>query len=89
MRYYRGLLWNDKNIEHIARHHITPGEVEEVVYSQERHTRKGMGQGIYYIFGQAGSGRYLFIVLLDIGRHIGRVITARDMTEREKKWHRH
>jgi len=33
MIYIRELLWTDWNIEHIARHNVSPDEVEEVCYS--------------------------------------------------------
>lgn len=88
MRYFHRLYWNDKNIEHIARHHVTPNEVEEITFSETRRIRKGKGEHIYYIFGQTNSGRYLFIVLLDLGGHSGKVITARDMSHKEKRWYR-
>lgn len=43
MRYYRELHWDDKNIEHIARHHVTPNEIEEITFSETRRIRKGKG----------------------------------------------
>lgn len=89
MKIYRQLLWDDWNVAHIAKHHVTPEEVEEVVFSSGLRVRRGRGQKVYYVFGQTEAGRYLFIVLLNLGRRVGRIITARDMSEKEKRWYRH
>jgi len=85
MQRYRHLAWNQQNIGHIARHHVTPDEVEQAVFSQSCLKRKGRGDGIYYILGKTDSGRYLFIVLRDWGAGTALPITARDMSESEKK----
>lgn len=77
------LIWDEDNVLHIARHKVLPEEVEEVCFSSIPQIEIGRG-GLYYITGQTGSGRYLFIVVRYLGRGRAKVITARDMDDREK-----
>jgi len=86
------LRWSDYRIQHIARHGITPEEVEEVIYrDKHRIIRKGAsssnypGKHFYYIFGSTSEGRLLSIVLLHVGEIIYVPITARDMDNSERK----
>ena len=75
--------WDKANIEHIARHQVTPEEVEEVFAGQNiiKRTRDGM----YQAFGNTDDGRYLFVVFVRKKGMI-RVITGRDMTRAERKY---
>lgn len=77
------LLWYEDNILHIAKHKVSPEEVEDVCFFSSPQIEVGRG-GLYYITGQTGSGRYLFIVIKYLGRGNARVITARDMDTSEK-----
>jgi len=83
---YHYLDWDRKNIVHIAKHRITPEEVEQVVFSTHSLKRKGKGSNVYYVLGQTDNGRYLFVVLRDFKRNFAYVITAREMSNSEKKW---
>lgn len=87
MKKFHHLFWDNKNIAHITRHNVTADEAEQAVFAPRTRLRKGRGPEIYYLFGRTEEGRYLFIVLLEIGKHYARVITARDMSRREKKWY--
>lgn len=88
MRKFHHLFWDEKNIAHIARHNVTVDEVEQAVFAPRIRLRKGRGTNIYYLFGRTEAGRYLFIVLVAIGKYSARVITARDMSRKENKWYR-
>ena len=88
MKIFHHLFWDEKNIAHIARHNVTVDEVEQAVFAPRIRLRKGRGTNIYYLLGGTEAGRYLFIVLLEIGKSSARVITARDMSKKEKKWYR-
>lgn len=77
------LLWHEDNVLHIARHKVSPEEVEEVCFSGSPQIEIGRG-GLYYITGQTESGRYLFVVIKYLGRGNARVITSRDMDAKEK-----
>jgi len=76
--------WDEENEKHILwRHNVTRSEVESV-FIGDPYFRIGR-DGTRYVYGQTSSGRYLFVVYLYIGTGVVRIITARDMTKREKK----
>ena len=83
------LIWDEWNVEHIARHGIEVAEVEEVCdrgrHIARRAADQPYGQTRYRLYGQTYDGRYLFVVLdkIDGGRFYP--VTAREMTAREKK----
>ena len=77
------ILWSDADIEHIARHGVSPDEVEEVVALRPvwRRGRRHpvTGRKSLYALGQTEAGRFLFVVLSPRGRSRARCITAMDM----------
>lgn len=81
------LVWDDWNEEHIARHQIGPEEVEEVVFDPGALTLRTRGDMAppYLVLGLTEGGRYLFVVLEPISGHRAYVVTARDMTDEEKR----
>ena len=72
------LEWYEENVLHIARHQVSPEEVEEICFYGSPHIERGRG-GLYYITGQTHAGRYLLIVVRLLGHGSAKVITARDM----------
>ena len=87
MRVISSIKWTDKSIEHIARHAISPKEVEEVCFNENDapFIRSGR-ENLHYAFGKTYSGRFLFIVVRFIRQGEVRVITARDMNAWEKSY---
>ena len=82
------LKWDPQNVEHIAKHAITPKEVEEAIFESDVLVRLGRSS-YYYILGTTRSGRYIFIVIALSGRPgEAVVITARDMTKKERQYYR-
>ena len=83
------LTWTDGNIEHIARHGIRPSEVEEVCFGDRsvaiRVGRGRYGGSRYAVYGQAESGRYLVVFIDGVEGARFFPVTARDMTERERR----
>lgn len=77
------LVWNEDTILHIAEHNVTPEEVEEACDNRP-FILKGRG-GLHLFYSQTNAGRYLLVVARYKGRGIIQIITARDMTESEKK----
>ncbi len=75
--------WDESNIGHIAMHNITPEEVEDACDNMP-FILKGKG-GVYLIYSQSNAGRFILTIAKYRGRGIIRVITARDMTEKERK----
>lgn len=80
------LDWDDESVEHIAKHRIEPEEIESVC--QRRHLRERGRQGRLYLLGQTEEGRYLFIVLARRRSGHYRVVTAREMTDNERRRYR-
>ncbi len=75
--------WDKENIEHIRRHSIHDYEAEEVILSKKSICSKGR-DGVYVVFGVTEEGRYLLVVFVTKERNTIRVITARNMIDREK-----
>ena len=78
--------WDDKNVAHISRHGVSPNEAEQVL-EQEPLVLKAE-QGKYLAYGQTDAGRYLLVVFVWRSQHTIRVISARSLTEGEKKRYR-
>jgi hypothetical protein len=70
-----------------SRHGVPFHEVEEACYSQHRHVRRAR-QGLYKVFSQTEAGRYLLVVLVDLGGGVWKVVTAREMTDQERRLYR-
>lgn len=86
MLHVEDLIWDERNIEHIARHGVTINQVEEVCYSNALFKR-GRNQ-ILEAYGQTEDGRYLVAFLARRGKGAYYVVTARDMNDRERKTYR-
>ena len=81
------LLWDDETLEHIwTRHHLLIDDVEEAYYDTlaKIHTGK---YGRQLVYGRTQAGRYLFIVVQPIGQFVAKLITARPMTARDKRFY--
>jgi hypothetical protein len=70
-----------------SRHGVPFHEVEEACYSRHRHVRRGR-EGLYKVFSQTEVGRYLLVVLVDLGGSVWKVVTAREMTDQERRLYR-
>ena len=79
------LHWKEHIVDKIIeKHAVTPDEVEEVIYDGDPEIRKS-GKIRYLIWGQSCAGRYLLIVVEEESQGIFVPLTARDMTESEKR----
>ncbi len=81
-----GFQW-DATVKIWDRHQVTPAECEElffnrpfVVGSDEKHSA---GEGRLYALGQSDGGRLMFVVFTIRGELI-RVISARNMSRKER-----
>lgn len=79
--------WDAWNIEHIARHGVSPEEAEQAFFGEPlfRRSRK---KSLKTVFGRTDAGRYLFVVFTVKPGSVVRVITARDMTAAERRYYR-
>ncbi|WP_035106240.1 BrnT family toxin [Desulfovirgula thermocuniculi] len=78
--------WDSRNVGHIARHNVKPGEVEEVFLTGPL-IRKARS-GLKVAMGRTDAGRYLFVVFALKPGNVVRVITARDMSASERRYYR-
>lgn len=85
------VVWTDGDVEHIARHGVDPGEVEQVIASRpvwrrgRRHPETGR-QSVYAL-GRTDAGRYLFVVLSPLGLGRVRCVTAREMDDATRRYY--
>jgi uncharacterized DUF497 family protein len=95
--YFRGsplkiteCLWIDKFVDKIiCKHDVYPEEVEEAFsgYSLIRKLENGnvKGEDLYVSFGRTKAGRYLAVLFIRKKHNRSLVISARDMTPKERK----
>lgn len=80
-------IWARKVIYHIARHNVSPEEIEEVAFDDKPYITKGR-EGLRYLYGTTNVGGYLFTVYRLYEKGKAAVITARSMTDREKSFYK-
>jgi hypothetical protein len=87
MKRISSIKWTEESIEHIARHAVRPGEVEEACFNEDEAPliRSGRDE-LHYVFGRTYSGKFLFVVVKFIRRGEVKVITARDMNAWERDY---
>lgn len=75
--------WDERNDEHATRHGVSIEEIEEVIVDAAV-IWKGKS-GVYLAYGQTMDGRYALAVFQHKGQGVVRPITARPLTQKEKK----
>lgn len=80
------LHWDDENVNHIAEHQTDPDEVEDICFGT--HLIRGEGGGRYILSGRTAGGRYLHVVIENIGKGRFRPVTAFEMSEKYKRRYR-
>lgn len=80
------LEWDDENIEHLARHDVNPEEVEEVCFGTHLSRRESKLR--YVLSGQTLAGKYLNVVVEQVGKGLFRVVTSFEMSEHYKRRYR-
>jgi uncharacterized protein len=83
-------LWLDRFVDKIIRkHNVYPDEVEEVLSGDPkiRKVEKGdvKGEDLYIAFGKTNGGRHISILFVRKKDQRALVISARDMTSKERK----
>jgi len=83
MVFIRRLVWDPGNVAHIARHQVTPEEVEDVCHGDyilgEAHT------GRLLLIGPTQAGRMLAVVLEPEAEETYDVVTARPADRKERR----
>jgi uncharacterized DUF497 family protein len=67
-----------------SKHRVSFEEVEEACLSESHHVRRSR-EGLYKLFGQTTAGRYIMVVLVNLGRGVWKVVTAREMSDSERR----
>lgn len=81
--------WNDWNVQHIARHGVTPEEAEDVVRAASPPYPEYRGDGKWIVIGQSRVGLYLQVIFIeDNDQGTLYVIHARPLTDTEKRRYR-
>lgn len=86
-----GFDWDRNNVEKIwARHKVSPFECEQVFFNEplvvHDDVKHSQDETRYYILGQTDKKRLLFVVFT-VCRNLIRVISARDMSKKERQVH--
>ncbi|MBI4772467.1 MAG: BrnT family toxin [Chloroflexi bacterium] len=76
-----------------VKHGVLPEEIEEIllgrpVFRRGEKGRRNRNEHLHYALGQAEDGRYLIVVFILKPGNQALVISARDMTERERRSYR-
>jgi uncharacterized DUF497 family protein len=88
----RHLIWLDEVVEKLERkHQVSVEEVTEVFVRRPRFLFKERGrvegEHLYNALGRTGSGRYLSVFFIYKKSGDALVITAREMTQKEKRFY--
>ncbi|MBU0693364.1 MAG: BrnT family toxin [Candidatus Omnitrophica bacterium] len=79
-------VWDNKNRWHIARHGVEPYEAEGAILLDKPLYLRGR-EDKYICYATTNDGRYLFIVFIVRGPGRIRIISARNMINKEKKFY--
>jgi uncharacterized protein len=80
---FRAIRDSDWSADHIAAHGVTLDEVREAILERPYWAAPGR-EGTTLAYGRTYAGRYLLVVVIADGEEAF-VVTARDMTDAEKK----
>ena len=84
----QNISWDQETVDHIANHSVLPEEVEEILFNDYDVPIILRGRDNKYLtYGETESGRLLFVVWVSRHRKT-RIVTARDMTKKEKQFYR-
>jgi hypothetical protein len=88
----KALVWLPEIIEKLeVKHGVTAEEVEEVFELDPLFRRgprgKRQGEDLYMAYGQTEAGRYLFIVFIYKLNRRALILSARDMTDKERQFY--
>lgn len=86
------VIWKEQFVEKLeVKHGVTTDEVEHILFSSPyiRKAEKGRvkGEDVYVAYGQTDEGRYLVIFFIRKNQTSALPISARDMTQSERKYY--
>ncbi|MBI4285063.1 MAG: BrnT family toxin [Chloroflexi bacterium] len=80
------LIWDDGNVEHIARHDVSPKEIEDICFGFHISVREHGQRSI--LSGRTAAGRYLNVVVERVSKEVFRPVTAFEMSAAYKRRYR-
>jgi hypothetical protein len=88
--YIEDIIWLPHIVDKLLwKHHVTPQEVEEVLFDNPmyRKVQRGhiKGEDLFAALGQTNTGRKLIVFFVYKLNKEALLISARDMTKKEKK----
>ena len=86
----RGVIWLREVVDKLAwKHHVTTDEAEEALAAARRfrfiETGDVEGEDLYAAMGRTAAGRYLIIYFVYKATTEALIISAREMTRKEKR----
>jgi uncharacterized DUF497 family protein len=86
------VIWRNQFVEKLAaKHNVSIDETEEVLFGNPfvRFWEKGKtaGEDLYLAYGQTDAGRYLVVFFIRKPRNMALPISARDMTNSERRYY--
>ena len=86
------IIWSRESVNKIKqKHNISVAEVEEALFNKPvfRKVQRGevKGEDIYIAYSRTFDGRHLFVVFIYKLNNTGIVISARDMSPRERRYY--
>jgi uncharacterized DUF497 family protein len=79
------LNWDEETAGHIwVKHRVRPYEAEQVVFSSDKFVFRSR-ESRHLILGQTETGRYLLVVVENLRKGACELVTARDMTKKERR----
>ena len=87
-----GIIWLRNVVDKLAwKHSVTTDEVEEVFSRSPRYrfieAGDVEGEDLYVALGQTAAGRYLIVYFVHKTTGEALIVSARDMTQKEKRAH--
>lgn len=80
------LMFNEKNIEHIARHNVLPDEVKQIIEGKTLFLKAKFDR--IMTIGVTKKARSLAVILEKVKGHAYFVVTARDADRKERKMYK-
>jgi uncharacterized DUF497 family protein len=90
----KAIIWRPDRVEHLAKHNITPEEVEEAVFDThhayvqvQKKADSFPNQKVYRCLSITEAGRYIIFIFINKGGGKVLPITARDMKDAERRYY--
>ncbi len=82
------ISWDQETVDHISNHSVSPEEVEQALFNDldTPFIMRGK-EGRYLAYGKTNGGRLLLVVWAARYRKT-KIITARDMSKKEKQFYK-